>query len=762
MERITLSRWLADPEGVVRSIFAEGGPASARFPGYKVNPVQVDYAVNLAKAIVRGADPSKAGRVTLAEAGTATGKTLAILVVGMLNAVLRKRRSLVTSFTRQLNRQMTGKDGLAAIEIVEAATGVRGRIALRRPRTAFASPTACRNAAGGLEADANRTGNDPVAIAESAAALRALADWTESELARFESDPREAVGSFAGLVETFKAQNPALEAAIDRVPFEHYALDGIHPAKEQVGYRAYAAIAGDAQLLVATHAALVIDQSRFGGVLDPENEGFGVVVIDEANRLEDAGRAALGAKRSISVLRLDAERALQAIRETEIAAARRQEIAKHLFDHADLCERFLAAVVDHSKDVFGKQATQYRVEGTESWYNLILDVYASTDILVDLLSGIQSEAVGDLVGSLRRRQNDFETFIDCVGRNKRSKEHSGYTVPPQDRPYAHALVDFSPRRMDPSLLVVPRRGGRVVSRLWRDAGKGVRADAVVLTSATLAAPNARGFAAFRSMLEAVSLSLNSANVNEDLSKVFHLRKLGTMRELVLADPNEARPSIKDADDGNFRSPDWLDYVVDGIVAASGDAYKARTNRVMVLCTSFDEVSAIAEGIEGLVDVDVVARRPGDPLEETLDRFAALDKGILVVVGAWDGVDRPGLIDHLVIPRLPFPPPSVERKGGAYSWSDADGQRHDSYVKETMLRLLVQGLGRPFRVPGDEAKVWILDPRIGVPPEVELRERVISTADRDYLSAIPKRFADALDDARLFRRVRPRRNNGKAA
>lgn len=762
MERITLARWLSDPEGVIRALFAEGGVVALRFPGYKPNPVQVDYAVNLALALVRGAEPGMAGRVTLAEAGTGTGKTLAILVVGLLNAVLRRRRTLATSFTRQLNRQMIGKDGEAAVAIVAAATGVLGHIALRRPRTAFASPTAARNAAGSFELEADRAGNATELSLESAAALRLLADWTDRELSRFIEDAEEAVADFAGLIESFRVEHPEMEAALDRVPFEHYVLDAIHPANEQAAYQSYAVLARGAELLVATHAALVIDQSRFGGVLDPEGEGFGAVIVDEANRLEDAGRAALGAKRSIAVLRLDRERTLQAIRQVAMAAERRNEIADVLLDHDALCETLLGKVVEQGTKAGRSAPSQFQVEGHEPWLQDLRAMQASTARIVEILDGLPGEAPADLAALFQRRMKDVDTFLDCVDRFVRSKAHSGYNVPQADRAYALAVVDFSPRRGDPSLSVVPKRGGRVVSRLWRDSGEGVQADAVVLTSATLAAPNANNLSAFRSMLEAVGLNLTSSNVNEDLSRVFHLRKLGTMREIVLADPLEDRPSDR-SNDGDHRSAAWVAYVADGLKAAYDDAYKASSNRVLVLCTSFDEAEAIAGEVSKLVPAaDVVHRRADLPLDDLLDDLASRERAVFVAVGAWDGVDRPGLIDHLVIPRLPFPPPSVERKGGAYSWTDDSGVRRDSVAKEAMLRLLVQGIGRAFRVPDDEAKVWILDPRIGVPAEVELREGVVSASDRDYLSAVPRRFQDALDEARIFRRVRPRPKTGKGA
>lgn len=113
--RVTLAEWLADPAGVTRALFAPGGPVAAEFPNYAANAVQVDYACNLARILARGARPETAGLVTPTEADTGSGKTLAILVTSLLNAVLREKRALVTSYTRELNRQMMGQIGRAHV-----------------------------------------------------------------------------------------------------------------------------------------------------------------------------------------------------------------------------------------------------------------------------------------------------------------------------------------------------------------------------------------------------------------------------------------------------------------------------------------------------------------------------------------------------------------------------------------------------------------------------------------------------------------------
>ena len=745
----TLRDWLGDPRLVVEAMFAADGPAS-RFPGYVRNPVQVDYAVNLARVMVKGASPGGAGKVVPTEAGTATGKTLAILVVGMTNAVLRRKRTLVSTYTRFLNRQMVGKDGTAAMDIVQAATGVRPTLALRRPRSAFASPTACRNAAGMLRAEAGESA-EPGRLLESATALVELADWTEAELARFRDDVAGALSDFAGLIETFREAHPKFESALDRVPYEHYALDGTHGAAEQASFLAYRTASRDVDLLVTTHAALVIDQSLGGALLDPAKNGFGAVVVDEANRLEDAGRAALGTKRSVSLVKNDRPRVMTAMSGLRVDVRVRDEIAANAFLHQEKADELLAALLVEGEKREVRATRQHRVTGEEAWLPLVEELGKSSRRLVESLRKHPCESFDDIAASLMRRQADFDSFLDCVRKNRESRARPGEFLKNGD--FAHAVVDYSPFRHDPSLLTVPKRGARVVSRLWkREAGPS--ADCVILTSATLAAPNLQGFPAFRSMLHTVGLELDSPNVDADLARQFHLRRLGEMRELILARPDETRPSRRGAD-GYEVAPEWLSYVADGVKAALDDVWKKDRNRVVVLATSFADAAALRSAVEEVVVAgDVVVRGQDESLEAVTTSFGLRDRGVLILVGAWDGMDRPGLIDHLVIPRLPFPPPETNRKAATYTFVAKDGERQNSHDKEIMLRLLTQGIGRAFRVPSDAAKVWILDPRIGVPPEVEVREGVMSDGDKDFLSAVPRRFERALEEARLFERVRP--------
>ena len=757
--RVTLAEWLADPAGVTRALFAPDGPVSAEFPNYAVNTVQVDYATNLARILVRGATPETAGLVTPTEADTGSGKTLAILVTSLLNAVLRDKRALVTSYTRELNRQMMGRDGRVAAAVVTRVAGRPAVIAVRRPRSAFASPTACRAAAQRIEREATGRSEADIDARESAAALRLLGEWADKAALR--AVEAGAVGKrtyatrFDGLIETFREENPGLERAIDRVPFEHYTLSAFHPEAEQAPYVAYRDSSQGADLLVATHAILIIDQACHGSILDPQGRGWASIVCDEGNRLEDAGRTALGTKRSASTVKFDRAAVLEAIAPLDLPVARRQAIANHMLDHAELADAFLAALVADADKRAPAPERGYRVRGDEPWIETMAKVVESTEAVIGFLKGLPGDVALDLASTLQRRQADHSAFLECVDRGtKMASYRPGQDIPASHRSWAYPVVDLSPRRRDPSLATVPKRGARVVSRLWR--GDEIKADAFVVTSATLASPALKGKNAFLPMLETIGLDAASNNVGQDLALSFKQRDFGRLVELWLADPGEALPSQAVDDEGEYRSPEWLSYVADGIAAAHADAWNPQRNRVFVLCTSFDEAAAVGGALAGLVpDEELRVRGPDDPLRHGLEWFLAQERAVYVTVGAWDGIDRIGLADHLVVPRLPFPAPGHDRRAGVFSWVDKDGEERVSNAIERMLMLLAQGLGRAFRQKSDAAKVWVLDPRIGLPLSLQMEHGPGHDRSRPYyLDAFPKRFQAAIDAAKVFKRTRP--------
>ena len=100
-------------------------------------------------------------------------------------------------------------------------------------------------------------------------------------------------------------------------------------------------------------------------------------------------------------------------------------------------------------------------------------------------------------------------------------------------------------------------------------------------------------------------------------------------------------------------------------------------------------------VERLVPLlpSVIAHRQGVPVQKVLEAYRATPNCCLITPGAWIGADLPGLIQNLVIPRIPFPP------------SGSDGQGNGAQLLSDTLTKLAQGIGRAIRSEADDVTLW---------------------------------------------------------
>ena len=217
----------------------------------------------------------------------------------------------------------------------------------------------------------------------------------------------------------------------------------------------------------------------------------------------------------------------------------------------------------------------------------------------------------------------------------------------------------------------------------------------------------------------------------------------------LADRSVPKPFDEDRE----RAPAFDDYAASVLRAAMAEG-----GRVLALAPSFADVDEIARRVEG-----VIAHRRGERLAAHLEAFKGSADGALVTPAAWAGTDLPGLLDHVVILRIPFPPPEAGRAGllrrllesRGHDGANAEGILFDRNRREA-VRKLAQGLGRGIRGPDDRVKLWIADPRFPLPDALVLDERSLLSqglaARHRYLAdAIPRRFTDAYERAEILPR-----------
>jgi Rad3-related DNA helicase len=88
-------------------------------------------------------------------------------------------------------------------------------------------------------------------------------------------------------------------------------------------------------------------------------------------------------------------------------------------------------------------------------------------------------------------------------------------------------------------------------------------------------------------------------------------------------------------------------------------------------------------------------------ETTFEAVQRMDNDLLVAAAAWAGLDTPVQWRSIIIPRIPFPAPTV-----------LDDHIESSYInmRNEAIRRLRQGLGRGLRRPDAVCDLYLLDPR----------------------------------------------------
>jgi RAD3-like DEAD/DEAH box helicase len=147
---------------------------------------------------------------------------------------------------------------------------------------------------------------------------------------------------------------------------------------------------------------------------------------------------------------------------------------------------------------------------------------------------------------------------------------------------------------------------------------------------------------------------------------------------------------------------------------------------LVLTFSYADAALIGRALPEIFASKAYVRREGEPLEMVRDWLKRSDDAVVICAGAWEGLDLPGLIDNLIVSRLPIAPPvvnDVDERGNnqLFAWAAGEDRYFVSFATARMLRRLRQGLGRATRAADDDVSIYVCDPRFGLPAEVMARE-----------------------------------------
>ena len=142
-------------------------------------------------------------------------------------------------------------------------------------------------------------------------------------------------------------------------------------------------------------------------------------------------------------------------------------------------------------------------------------------------------------------------------------------------------------------------------------------------------------------------------------------------------------------------------------------------------------------------------RRGVRLGAYLDAFRAAPDGVLLTPAAWAGVSLPGMVDHVVIPRIPVRPPSVEdeaRRSFLSRLGLAPANVEGLIAGDrgaAARRKLAQGIGRGIRGPAEICTLWLLDPRFPLPKSMARaiggRGQGRAVNNLPFINCIPSRF-----------------------
>jgi ATP-dependent DNA helicase DinG len=676
---------LGQPHGA--GLWATGGPVDRACQALSIAYQPRDSQQIFAGAVEAALQRQAAGtaRILPLEAATGVGKTLAYLVPGAVNAARTRSKILVSTHTIALGVQILHRDGLIAQEVVASMTNRRPRLAHMRGRSHFVSPSRARAMANlmrddGLPRSSWQPYLDMVETADTAIEEAGAALGND----QLDDDAQAIVE--ACLLDRLEE---AVGTSIER---EDVCLLSSSPEAELAVHRLSRRLADTADILITTHAYTALCLAR-RALFQSGEEPFDLLVVDEADQW--AGDAA-----SVSWVRCSIASIRRSI-ESVISAACHRANAEVLIDLATQA----VSLVDDLAALAPEQPDRaIPIEPGDKALALLGRLTKQIDRVAENAARRRShtaaavDAMSAQADDLRRLQNALE-----------SNQSNFWTVR-----WTTSRVEGAP-----SIGLVGRAPGRLLKRLWAPAELGQPlARTILLTSATLSTPGFGKDARWRSIEIATGADPTAGNVLTDLAASVQPRQFGQLR-VRFADPRAPVPRV--GQDGSI-NPEALHYAAAVIREAHRDS-TGRDGRTLVLVPAYADVERLDPLVPG-----ALAHAPGVPMQDILQQYRATPGCCLITPGAWVGADLPGLIQNLVIPRLPFVPQEPGEEFGAHALSQ-------------VLTKLAQGIGRAIRCPTDDAVLWFADPRMSLPDAVVERTGLLPSphANPIFLAAIPERF-----------------------
>lgn len=664
-------------------------------------PLQAEYADAVQKLLDlrRG--------IGLFQGETGSGKTLGYLVPALLHAARTRSQVIISTQTLSLQKQIIDNTLPGVVNLVRHETGVVLKVARRIGRRNFLSIPALEN---------------KIAAFKSASPMQAaLSALLEEIVTHFRNHPDDATRQF--LFEEF-GQKLADKGA----PAGLFAnLDIGSHEDDDAAYKAMAENALDANVLVVNHALLATDLIASGKVLGirAPHSARRTLIVDEADALPSMAQHVMSRKLTIQELH-GASTCFPHHSKEAIACAKAVNQLATSFNALAKSE-WTQTIKGHNTSVLSVTRSNVRTIAA----SLARPLYEVQDALTNLLDNGQVNT------------HDVEITLTDIAAILRNFK----TMQAGEVPFQSTSLYWTPVRHFPGFHIDGGAPGRIISKLWRQDD--LAPDTLLFTSATLTAGADRS-----SMKDFVrEIGMGDDTYARTIRRYFAPDDFGKM-DFVIADQITVPPVALKVDRNELPStnPEIFDCWKAMIAAAVREG-----GRILVLMTSYDDAKELYSGIG-----TSLGRTPlldgKEQANAILRAFEADPSAILVTPNRWAGLDMPGKIRHIVIPRIPLEPPDLVRDALRESVMEARGLSHEQIVSSrfpTTLaharRKLLQGMGRGIRVETDQVTIWIGDSRWPLSIERQQQHPDVKTPNwaRTMAGAIPVRFRSSLEHARIF-------------
>lgn len=712
-------------DGLAR-ILGDGGLALR--DGFSASPAQRDYAQRWAEAICRSVegralDPASAASLVLSAADTGTGKTIGYAVPSMLRAAMGVKVAIST-YTHALQQQYIGSPGRPG-DLVRIAGWIHElgygnlKIARRVGQQAFVSASATQALLQRMRLERDELGLTAQELRELDLLVEFSMEANEGKNSGLIEDLREEYGGELPLGIT--AASICLSADSDEDDSRAY-LEHIERAE-------------NADVLLISHAYLAATAAYRSGKLLEHGE-IDSLVIDEGDRLIDVADSAF--RFDTSMRRMSA-----ALDLLGTAASKRA---------SDAMKAMTEVAQSANPDNLRALATCTLTPKMSA--ELMASAKAASTLINQVLKTAKASA-----NMNAETKSTLEAGLYAIDRFMNTAESEG------EGGMFMSAISYSPLRSLPSISVMPRSPGRILSKVWRsgrDEGTDIPAPikSVMLTSATLG--NTGHFQSarerYRTVAGELGIDLTGTATNQrpelDLWASFEPEKFGQVR-FVVADPSVPAP-VQGIDDFEKAVLDesWTQYAVAMIRKA-----KQTGGRTLVLCNSYHDTNVLAQM---LVDAGekVIQQLRGQSTKDLEPAFLEDPAAIWLSPTAWEGLNLPGAIQNLVVTRLPFGSVDVTTRAILTAYGRYTEQAAQKIVIGKMMnatkRKLKQGIGRPIRSKTDRAVIWIADPRFPMAAESQIPLRHPGKIEYSQIqrypamhSVLPKRFMPALERASVL-------------